>query len=278
MGRRSFAFALSLALLLTTVVPSAGVSGSAEANLLAAAIGGTSHDWILVTEAFGVDPSSGLDVRVGKYYNEQLDRAAGVVTEIATGTARLDDLEARRAAAQAALPPFERKADVALQNVVADIEKGLDVRQTVPVGIFVSADPRPAVDAVFANHPEIARDGDIPRPTSVDAKDAIEQELHAARAAVYLAAEDVVTRQLEAVGATIVYRSTGAPLLFATIPANLVRAVASLPKRQVGQQRPDIRRRQHRRLPHGDFQRLYLLHEVVHSQLRAIRPGRRCVE
>ena len=185
---------------------------------------------MLTSEACGPDPLTLEKVCVAKFHNLKTYAMVGVVTDANGQVVGFDDLEARRAAAWAALPPFERKADRALQTFVAEAEAGLGGRMTASVGIFVSADPASAVSSVRSLHPEMAWLGDQPLPATAAAADVVEAELYDANAEVYGRAEAALATKIEALGGKVVYLSTSAPLLFAEIPPSLAQQLASLPE------------------------------------------------
>lgn len=231
--RRGLRLAIVLALVLSS--PTMGNSGPENhaVSFLVDQLGGDADDWILSSESWGPDPVRGKKVWWAKFLNLKTFAMVGVIADARGHVIGFDDFEKRRAAALAALPPFERKADPALRKYLAEAEAGATGHQTTALSIFVVADTTAAVDAVFLRHPEIDRIGD--EPLSTDAllgpqADLIEAELRTAKAEVFALAEAAQAAELEALGAKIVYQSSSVPLLFAEVPTDRLRAVAKSPE------------------------------------------------
>jgi hypothetical protein len=155
--RRALRFSLVLALVMSS--PTGANSGPEDHALsfLIDQLGGGVDDWILSSESWGPDPVTGEKVWWAKFLNVKTYAMVGVIADANGQVIGFDDFEKRRAAALAALPPFERKADAALQNYVAESEAGAPSHQSAAVGIFVTANTTAAVEGILQGHPEIAR-------------------------------------------------------------------------------------------------------------------------
>lgn len=232
-SRTSVAALLSLALVLSsTPLTKADSKASSPTEFLVLQFGGSVEDWLLASSAEGPHPVSGEWIWRGKFTNSKTQRVAGVVTDAEGRVIGLDNLYAEAAAAWAARDPWERKADGALRSMVNRTEDlGISQDVTIPVGIWIAADVRAAVDQVLVAHPgysEFALAGAEPAQIVQ-----VESELDAARATVYREVQDYLAPAIESLDGRIAYRSTAAPLIFVDIPASSVRALAELPEVQL---------------------------------------------
>lgn len=236
MSWRGFvALGLAVAVLWNGTVLSTTGPEAAAASFLAQKLGGAIEDWQLMSASSGPDPLTGEWIWVGKFVNGKSYEFAGVVADFSGAIAGFDDIAERTEKAQMALPPFDRKADLALKSFVADAEASAPNHDIAPLGVFVKADAQAAVDAVFADHPEVQRSENDPIAATKADAEAIEAELLVARGAVFRAAEDRFAEKIKALGGEIVYGSTSAPLLFVRVPTSVVREVAEWPEvRELG--------------------------------------------
>ena len=84
--------------------------------------------------------------------------------------------------------------------------------------------------AVEQAHPEVEWLAGRPIPTSLEQARALRAELWEARRAVYAAAAEAVEAQVTALGGTVAYVSTSAPLVFVDLPSDGVAALAERPE------------------------------------------------
>ena len=79
-------------------------------------------------------------------------------------------------------------------------------------------------------HPEVEWLAGRPLPTTLVQARALRAELWEARRAVYRRAATALTDDVEALGGSVEYVSTSAPLVFVDIPSTSVRALAERPQ------------------------------------------------
>ena len=128
---------------------------------------------------------------------------------------------------------MERKGDPELRAAVEARRSGARMADasaatTVPVGVWLSVDVAAAEAAVKARHPELTWDGDRPIVNDLATARAIRAELAQARDAARAAAVATLRTDVEALGGTIGYASTTAPLVYVDMPAEGVEALAEL--------------------------------------------------
>ena len=123
-------------------------------------------------------------------------------------------LASRNARAVGTPSALTAKADRALVDALASSAAD----ESLPVAVWLAADPRAAVAAVIARHPEVEWRGDRPVVDDLLAVRALRAELDAARAGAYRAAESAVRARVEALGGRIGYASTNAPCSSWTSP------------------------------------------------------------
>jgi Subtilase family/S-layer homology domain len=190
---------------------------------LARRVGATSNDFQLIGEtavpaASGMWAGKFIDVRTGDIHTSY--RAA----DGTTGTVAL--LDEARAAALAALPVLERKADVPLVAAV----RARPVGEMLKVGVWLDVDVSPAEAAVEAAHPEVQWLGGRPVPTTLEQARALRAELWEARRAVYASAAEAIGAHVAGLGGSVEYASTSAPLVFLDLPSDGVAALAERPE------------------------------------------------
>ena len=90
---------------------------------------------------------------------------------------------------------------------------------TLPVAVWLDADPTAAEAAVEQAHPEVEWLAGRPLAQTLEQARALRAELWEARSAVYAAAAEALAAEVEALGGSIGYVSTSAPLVFVDLPA-----------------------------------------------------------
>lgn len=193
---------------------------------LAETLGASPNDFELVYERPGVVVGGTslwgakfVDARTGEVHVVYADHGnAGAVGGIGV-------MSARQEAAKARLAPLAKKGDLELQGAVSAAAPG----EKVPVGIWLDADSSAAEAAVIAAHPELTWDGDRPIVEDLDTARRIRAELEAAAAAVNAEAVERLRTEIAALGGTVAYASTGAPLVYVDVPADRVDDLAEVP-------------------------------------------------
>jgi hypothetical protein len=186
-------------------------------------LGGSPNDFQLledieVTAEPGMWAGKFLDLRSGAVHSSYR-RADGT-------TGSVEVLDEALAAAQAALPVLERKADVSL---VAAVQVRAPSR-LLRVAVWLDVDVSAAEAAVEQAHPEVEWLGGRPIPTSLEQARALRAELWEARRAVYAAAAEAFADQVTALRGSVAYASTSAPLVFVDLPSDGVAALAERPE------------------------------------------------
>lgn len=223
---RSAAAALVVAVLLGAVPPASPAAAADPVTTarreLSQRVGGTPNDFELVTET----AVSGVDAG-GMWAAKFIDARTGAVHSTyrtADGTAGGGEvLDAAISEAMAALTVVERKADAPLQAAV---------RASVParrlrVGVWLDADVSGAEASVQQAHPEVEWMAGRPIPSTLEQARALRAELWEARRAVYASAADALREGVEALGGTVAYVSTSAPLVFVNLPADGIADLAA---------------------------------------------------
>jgi Subtilase family/S-layer homology domain len=171
-----------------------------------------------VTGASGMWVAKFIDARTGEIHSSYRDPSG------ATGSVAL--LDEARAAALAALPVLQRKADPSLVAAVDARARAKVLR----VAIWLDVDVTAAEAAVAQAHPEVEWLAGRPIPTTLDQARALRSELWEARRALYASAAEAVEADVTAAGGTVAYVSTSAPLMFVDMPAGGVAALAERPE------------------------------------------------
>jgi len=220
---------LVLLLVATAVVPR-GTARAAEppavagARHLAAVHGGSPNDYRLVEEAQTNVPHSDRPLWSGKFVDARTGDVRVVYHDPLSGATAGAELRAERAreAAQA-VPAVERKADAELRAAIADQAAPGQTADgaapgTVPVGVWLAvADP--ATDPATAR----ADAADLAAARSQRA------ELHRIAGDARASVVEQFRRDVEALGGSIGYVSTMAPLVYVDMPPATVPALAELP-------------------------------------------------
>ncbi len=197
-------------------------TAAGAADRLAAANGGRAADYRLVYERTAVVPGVGARLWAGKF----LGPSGKVLTVYRDAAGDFGDAELLLADTRAALATrsaYARKADAALQRSVAAAASPL---QRLPVAVWLAADPGSAVQAVIGRHPELTWVGDRPVIDDLAALRAVRGELWQARHDAYALVQSQARQQVAALGGTLAYASTSAPLVFVDLPAGQVAALA----------------------------------------------------
>ena len=187
---------------------------------LAAIKGGEPAGWRLLYER-SITALDGSPIWVGKLIDKR--GALQIVYRAADGAIGGQEVLAGRNAKAIAKPSeLTAKADRALVGALASSAAG----DTLPVAVWLSADPRAAVAAVIARHPDVEWRGERPVVDDLATMRALRAELDAARAGSYGSAETAFRGRVETLGGKVGYASTNAPLLFVDLPASRVAALA----------------------------------------------------
>ncbi len=230
--RRLTASGVWLTMVLTLLLPGGSARGAepnaaAGAGYLALAEGGSAADYELVYERSAVVPETGEALWTGKY----VDLRTGAISTVyrdAVGTIGGEELLLQReATALAAEPALEAKGDDALLGAVAAAPSA-----PLDVAVWLDADPGAQIAAVIARHPEVTWIGERPVIDDLETLRVVRGELYHARASAYAAAADAFGQQVGALGASIAYASTSAPLVFLDLPSSAAAAVAERPEVQ----------------------------------------------
>lgn len=201
--------------------PSA-VQGQAH---LSQTLGGSPDDFELVYERTATVGDSAGTMWAGKF----VDRRTGMIHAVygdpqGASVAGIELQADRVAASRTGKTPLEIKADDELLDRVATAGA---TGAPVPVGVWLDVDTSAAEQAVMDGHPELVWDGDRPIVDDLETARTIRAELAEARAGARAAALDQLRREAEALGATVGYVSTIAPLAYVDTPADRVDELAA---------------------------------------------------
>ncbi len=208
-------------------------AAAAGARHLAETLGGSPNDYTLVYERTSSAPDA-AGLWAGKYVDQRSGAVHVVYRDAADDSVAGAGLRAQKLeAADEARPALERKGDAELQAAVEARRSGARIADasaatTVPVGVWLSVDVTEAEAAVQARHPELTWDGGRPVVDDLVMARAIRAELAQARDAALAAAVDRLRTEVEALGGSIGYASTIAPLVYVDMPADGVEALAEL--------------------------------------------------
>ncbi len=244
---RPAAVALALLVAGAAMLP-AGTSRAAEpdaaagAQHLADTLGGSPNDYQLLHERELVPDHGGLPMWSAKYLDVRTGDVHAVYRDATDGTLAGEELAVAAVdEAAAGLTALELKADdELLAAVAAATGEGAAFRlavdgeaepaeATVPVGVWLAVDVTAAELAVAAAHPELTWDGGRPLVDDMETARAVRAELAAATANARVAALEALQLDVEALGGTLAYASTTAPLAYVDMPASAVEALAALP-------------------------------------------------
>jgi putative cell wall-binding protein len=216
---------------LTAAEPAAAVG----ARHLAETLGGAPNDYALVYERTTTPAAGAGTLWAGKYVDQRSGGVHVVYRDTADGAVAGADLRTeKRAAADGRGSALERKGDAELRAAVAAGRAATapavaSAGTTIPVGVWLGVDVTAAEAAVIARHPELTWDGDRPIVDDLDSARAIRAELSTARANAQAAAMEQLHADVTAMGGSVGYASTSAPLVYVDLPADRVEALAELP-------------------------------------------------
>ena len=226
-GQRATAAAAAMLLMLTASLGEPAATGaatpnaSAAAQLLARSEGGTADQYHLVYERPTLIPGSDATLWAGKFVGP--DGSVSTVYRDASGAMGGSQLLTSESRAEvSSLSAFDRKADAPLRAAVA----GASPTKAVPVAVWLAADASSAVQAVIDRHPELTWIGDRPLVDDFDTLRKVRGELWEARHGAYASVQAGAKAQVEALGGTLAYASTSAPLVFVDLPAGRAAALA----------------------------------------------------
>jgi len=243
---RPAAVALALLLASGAMLPG-GTAVAAEPNVAAGArhladtLGGSPNDYSLLNERMVTPEHGGAPLWSAKYLDRRTGEIHVVYRDVAEGTLAGEELAtASLEEASAGLSALELKGDDELiaavvgagagQVSLATLPDGEQPDEAViPVGVWLAVDITAAEQAVAAAHPEVAWDGGRPMVDDMATARAIRAELAAANASARVAAHEALRVDVEALGGTVAYASTNAPLAYVDMPASSVEALAALP-------------------------------------------------
>jgi putative cell wall-binding protein len=198
---------------------------------LADTVGGSPNDFQSVYERSARIEHSDSALLSGKYLDVRTGHIHIVVHDVVTGEVAGTHLQsARTEAAIADLSPLGAKADTEL--IAEALPDGIAIQsaeESVPVGVWLAADETSAERAVIERHPELVWDGDRPIIDDLDTARAIRAELATAGAEARASAFEQLRAEVEALGGTIGYESTMAPLAYLDLPADRIDELAALP-------------------------------------------------
>ena len=191
---------------------------------LAETLGGAPNDFELIYERTATVEHTDASLWAAKY----VDHRTGEIHEVYHETRGLmgGDLRTQRVNdAAAALPSLERKADPELLSAVA----AEGATEPVSVGVWLEVDVAAAERGVIDRHPELTWVGDRPLVDDLEAARAIRAELAKARADARSAALTQLRVNVEALGGSVGYASTSAPLAYVDLPAGRVAELSAIP-------------------------------------------------
>ncbi len=195
-------------------------NAAAAADYLAGIQGGRPGDFQLVYERRAT--VDGAPLWAGKLVDR--DGNLRIVYRDAMGAIGGPELlDRQRSLAAQAQSGFARKADAALQRAAA---AATSPAAQLSVAIWLDADPAAAVQAVVQRHPEFRWIGDRPVVDDLAAMRRIRGELWQARRDAYASVQSRADARVRALGGTVAYASTSAPMLFADLPVGALAAVA----------------------------------------------------
>lgn len=209
--------------------PAAAADPAAAARQeLSRRVGGSPNDFQLVSDG----AVSGVAAEAGLWAAKFVDARTGEIHSAyraADGTVGLGEmLDVAMTEAVAALPVLERKADAPLLAAVRSAPaRGAVAAMPLRVGAWLNVDVTAAEVGVEQAHPEVEWLAGRPIPSTLEQARSLRAELWEARRAVYVSAAEALRVEVEALGGTIAYASTSAPLVFVDIPADGVAGLAA---------------------------------------------------
>ncbi|MGH2402714.1 MAG: hypothetical protein ACRDE6_08365, partial [Candidatus Limnocylindria bacterium] len=225
-------FAIGAVLVGSLLIPARSLAADPPAaqgqRHLAETIGGVPNDFELLYERPAGVEHSDETLWAAKYVDHRSGEIHAVYRDAAKGTIAGTQLHAQHvASAEGALAPLEAKADTELLTAVAGKRRAGKPEATVSVGVWLEVDVAAAEQAVMDRHSELTWDGDRPVVDDLETARAIRAELAAARAEARAAALEQLRIDVEALGGSIGYASTSAPLAYLDLPADRVDELAA---------------------------------------------------
>ncbi|MBA2266677.1 MAG: cell wall-binding repeat-containing protein [Chloroflexi bacterium] len=200
-----------------------GVEGQRH---LAETVGGFPNDFELLYERTAAVEHTDATLWAAKFVDHRTGEIHTVYHEPQTGAVAGTELQVQRTAdAEARLSSLEIKADDELQRAVAT--KATDA--TVAIGVWLEVDVDAAERAVIDSHSELSWDGGRPLVDDLETARSIRAELALARAGARASALAQLRADAEALGGSIGYASTNAPLAYVDLPADRVEELAAMP-------------------------------------------------
>ncbi|HUH17564.1 MAG TPA: S8 family serine peptidase, partial [Methylomirabilota bacterium] len=227
---RTWSLLAALLLVAGSMLPARPAS-AAEADEIAGTYhlaetkGGSPNDYQLVYERTADVAHDGGSLWVGKYVDARNGEIHIVYADEAGSVAGLELRTSRVEDASTGLTALELKADDELRTAV----RTKTAAEPVPVGVWLDVDVSAAERAVADRHPELTWDGDRPIVHDLETARAIRAELEQARTAATAGALAQLRADVEALGGSVGYVSTSAPLVFVDVPATQVQHLAALP-------------------------------------------------
>ncbi len=186
---------------------------------LAETLGGLPNDFELVYERRASVAETGSTLWAAKYLDHRTGEIHAVYRDDAPGTLGTELYARRVEAAEVQLPAVEVKADDELLSAVAGKVAAEEPQATVPVGVWLEVDVTSAEQAVIDRHPELVWDGGRPLVDDLETARIIRAELAQARADARAGALEQLRTDAEALGGSVGYVSTSAPLAYVDLPA-----------------------------------------------------------
>lgn len=197
---------------------------------LADTIGGVPNDFELVYERSASVEHADATLWAAKYVDHRTGDVHAVYRDTAARSIGGAQLHVQQVAdATSGLSPLEVKADGELRAAVASKEAIGDADATVSLGVWLEVDVASAEQAVIDRHPELEWDGDRPIVHDLETARAIRAELAQARAEARAGALESLRLDAEALGGSLGYASTSAPLAYLDLPADRVDDLAAMP-------------------------------------------------
>ena len=205
--------------------------GIAEAQQrLAESLGGVPNDFGLLYERTAEVEHADASLWAAKFVDHRTGEIHVAYRDAASGAVAGVDLHAQRVAtAEATLTPLERKGDGELLEAVAAKADIGRPGGSVSIGVWLDVDVTGAEQAVIDRHPELIWDGDRPLVDDLETARAIRAELAQARADARASALQGLRTDAEALGGSVGYASTSAPLAYLDLPADRVDELAAMP-------------------------------------------------
>ena len=223
MLQRGASLALSAMMALMVAAPGTEVRGAepnatAGARHLSETVGGSPNDFELLYERAGAIEHSNRPLWTGKYRDARTGKVHLVYRDSSNGAIAGAQLRTDRLTeAESPLTALDAKADAEL---LAAVDGATTARTaapaTVPVGVWLTVEA-PAAEEVR------------PMVDDLASARAFRAQIWQAQADARAAALEALRRDVEALGGTVGYASTNAPLAYVDMPPAAVAALAELP-------------------------------------------------